>query len=147
MDRAAVVAEPVRLRMIAGLDDLAQIRRFVEGAATHGGGDPAKVADMLLALNEAATNIIEHGYRGAPGSLEVEVEYSGDALTVRLRDQAPVFDPALVPVPDVTLPLDRRPLGGMGVHMMRRLTDVLSYRTRSDGWNELVLVKKGVGKP
>ena len=140
------MVEPQRLRMIAGLDDLAQIRRFVEGAATQGGGDPVRVADMLLALNEAATNIIVHGYHGAPGSLEVEVEYDSDALTVRLRDQAPAFDPALAPVPDVTLPLDRRPLGGMGVHMMRQLTDELSYRTSFDGWNELILVKRGVRK-
>jgi serine/threonine-protein kinase RsbW len=140
------MAEPQRLRMIAGLDDLFEIRRFVEGAAARGGGDPAAVADMLLALNEAATNVIGHGYEGAPGILEVEVAYDGDALTVRLRDQAPAFDPALAPVPDVTLPLDRRPLGGMGVHMMRQLTDQLSYRTRSDGWNELVLVKRGVRK-
>lgn len=138
------MAEPLRLRMIAGLDDLAEIRHLVESAALRGGGDPVAITDMLLALNEAATNIIEHGYRGVPGILEVEVEYDGDALIVRLRDQAPAFDPALVPVPDVTLPLDRRPLGGMGVHMMRQLTDRLFYRTRSDGWNEVVLVKKGV---
>ena len=50
----------------------------------------------------------------------------------------------LVPVPDVALPLDRRSVGGMGVHMMRQLTDELSYRTHCDGWNELVLVKRGV---
>jgi serine/threonine-protein kinase RsbW len=138
------MADPPRLRLIAGLDDLAAIRRFVGSTAARGGGNPEAVADMLLAVNEAATNIIEHGYQGAAGFLEVETEYDGDALMVRLRDQAPVFDPAVVPVPDVTLPLERRPLGGMGVHMMRQLTDELSYHTKSDGWNELVLVKKGV---
>jgi anti-sigma regulatory factor (Ser/Thr protein kinase) len=99
-----------------------------------------------LALNEAAANIIGHGYAGAPGILEVEAAYDGDALTARLRDQAPAFDPALAPVPDVALPLDRRPLGGKGVQVMRRLADVLSYRTSSDGWNELVLVKRAVRK-
>jgi serine/threonine-protein kinase RsbW len=132
--------------MTAGLDDLVEIRRFVEGAAARGSVDPVAVTDMELALNEAATNIIEHGYQGAAGILQVEVALDGDALIVRLRDQAPAFDPALAPVPDVTLPLDRRPPGGMGVHMMRQLTDELSYRTRTDGWNELVLVKRGVRK-
>ena len=98
MDRAASVAEPVRLRMTAGLDDLAEVRRFVEGAASQGGGDPVAVTDILLALNEAATNIIEHGYLGTPGILEVEVVYEGDAFIVRIRDQGPAFNPAVAPV-------------------------------------------------
>ena len=140
------MAELTRLSMIAGLEDLAEIRRFVRSVAARSGGDPAATSDMVSALNEAATNIIEHGYQGAPGILEVVVTYDGDALTVRLRDQAPAFDLALVPEPDVTLPLDRRPLGGMGVHMMRQLADELAYRSGSDGWNELVLVKKRARK-
>ena len=133
--------------MTAGLTDLVEIRRFVESAALRGGGDPRAIDDMLMAMNEATTNVIEHGYHGRPGILEVEVEYDGDTLVVRVRDQAPVFDPALAPAPDLTLPLEQRPFGGMGVHLMRQLTDELSYRTRCDGWNELVLVKKGVRKP
>jgi serine/threonine-protein kinase RsbW len=140
------MAEPARLFMTAGLDDLTEIRRFVKGAAAREGVDPVAATELLMAVNEAATNIIEHGYQGAPGVLEVVVAYDRDALTVRLRDQAPAFDPALAPVPDVKLPLDRRPPGGMGVHMMRRFTDELSYRTDTDGWNELVLVKRGVLK-
>jgi serine/threonine-protein kinase RsbW len=147
MDLASSAHQPHRLRITAGLANLVEIRRFVESAATRGGGDPEAIDDMLMAMNEATTNVIEHGYRGRPGILEVEVEYDGEALVVRVRDQGQVFDPALAPTPDLTLPLEQRPFGGMGVHLLRQLTDQVSYRTRCDGWNELVLVKKGVRKP
>jgi serine/threonine-protein kinase RsbW len=146
MNHASSVPGPHCLRITAGLNDLVEIRRFVESAALRGGGHPGAIDDMLIAMNEATTNVIEHGYHGGPGVFEVEVEYEGDALIVRVRDQAPVFDPSLAPAPDLTLPLEERPPGGMGVHLMRKLTDELSYRSGSDGWNELILLKRGVRK-
>jgi anti-sigma regulatory factor (Ser/Thr protein kinase) len=61
-----------------------------------------------------------------------------------LIDDAPLFDPTAVPPPDINLPLEERPLGGLGVHMMRQLTDELLYRVNSAGQNELIFVKRGV---
>jgi len=132
------------LHIAADLKNLATIRRFVEGAARSGGGDPQAIADMLIAVNEAATNIIMHGYRGQPGTIEVEVVYDQDALVVCLRERAPQYDPTSTPDPDFTLPVEQRPFGGLGVYMMRQVTDELTYRTTGDGRNELILVKKGV---
>ena len=134
------------LRIAADVKNLVTLRRFVEGAAARGGSDPEAIADMLVAVNEAATNIILHGYQGRPGIVEAEVGYNGAALVVALRDRAPEFDLTSAPPPDVTLPLERRPLGGMGVHMMRQLTDELIHRTTTDGRNELILVKKDARK-
>jgi len=136
--------EPSYLRIAADLKNLATIRCFVEGVARRGNGNPQAITDVLIATNEAATNVILHGYQGQPGVIEVEVAYDQDALVVYLRDRAPRFDPTSTPALDVTLPLEQRPLGGMGVHMMRQLADELIYRTTDDGRNELVLVKKGV---
>jgi serine/threonine-protein kinase RsbW len=136
--------EMFRFRIAADLNNLATIRRFVEDAAASRPADPEAIAEMLLAMNEAATNIIVHGYQGQPGIIEVEVGYDKDALVVCLRDRAPAFDPTLVPAPDLTLPLEQRPFGGMGIHMMRQFTDELLYRTTPDGSNELILVKKNV---
>jgi serine/threonine-protein kinase RsbW len=134
--------EPFRIRAAAELENLAAMRRLVEDAAADGACDPEAVSDMVLAMNEAATNIILHGYQGQPGLIEVEVVCNQDALVVRLRDQAPVFDPTRAPSPDVTLSLEQRPLGGMGIYMMRQLTDELRHRTLPGGGNELVLVKR-----
>jgi len=123
------------------LENLAAMRRYVEDVAAHGAGKPEAILDMLLAVNEATTNLVQHAYRGGPGAIEIEVGYEGDALVVCLRDWSPRFDPAQVPDRDVTEPLEVRPLGGLGIPMMRQLTDELIYREGPDGANELILTK------
>jgi len=134
--------EPNRLSIEADCNHLETLRRFVEQAARQGNAHSEDVDDMILAATEAATNIILHGYQGQPGSIQIEVKYEGDDLVVRLRDQAPPFDPTTAPPPDLSLPLEKRPLGGMGIHIMRRLTDRLVYRVNERGGNELTLIKK-----
>ena len=126
----------------ARLDDLAAMRQFVEDAATAVCPNPDVISELIIAFNEAVTNVIVHGYQGQPGVIEIAVESSDRQLRVHIRDQAPAFDPTLVPVPDVTLPLEQRPLGGMGVHMMRQFVDNLVYRAISSGGNELILEKE-----
>jgi signal transduction histidine kinase len=132
----------ISLRFPAELDRLAAIRSFIEEAANRFQVEPDAVDDMLLAVDEAATNIIVHGYRGQPGAIEIEVEKQDGSLAVSLRDQAPPFDPTTVPVPDLSLPLDQRPFGGMGVYLMRQSMDEVIYRVSPQGGNELILVKK-----
>lgn len=133
------------LRLTAELKNLARIRRFVEKTATALGVDAAAIPDLLLAVDEAATNIIVHGYEGQEGPLEVEVEREGDALLIRLRDEAAPFDPTAIPPPDLSLPLEERPIGGMGIYLMHRCMDQVTHSCPPQGGNELILVKKGIG--
>lgn len=127
----------------AQVRDLNDIREFLEQAVLTLGGSDDDAGDLVLAVNEAVTNVLLHGYDGQPGPVGVCVEVENDDLHVVLTDSAPHFDPTCVPPPDIFLPLEDRPLGGLGVHMMRQLTDALVYRALSDG-NELVFVKRGV---
>jgi serine/threonine-protein kinase RsbW len=130
------------IRVAAEPANLARVRRFVEEQAVELGADENMVGDIIQAVDESVTNVIVHGYRGEPGIVEVEVRPVAGALIIQLRDHAPPFDPTSVPRPDLDLPLERRPLGGMGVHLTRELTDEATYR-RPEGWgNELTLVKK-----
>ena len=129
------------LRIPASVTELAGVREFIRRHARAAGADPTAVHDVVQAVDESVTNTIEHGYDGRPGTIEVEVGHAGRSLVVRLRDQAPPFDPTSLPAPDTTLPLDRRPLGGMGVYLARELTDAVTYRRTADG-NELTLVKE-----
>ena len=135
------MGETSHMEIKADLKDLARIRAFVESAATSQGADREAVDDMVLAMNEAVTNIILHGYGGRPGMIEIDVSYNGADLVIKLRDQAPQFDPLTYPEPDITMPLEKRPFGRMGIHVMRRFTDRLSYRVAGDGSNELTLIK------
>lgn len=119
--------------------DLSAIRRFVEETAVT--ADPNALADLVLAVNEAVTNVIRHGYKAQPGDVEIVVFCGLDSVTVWLYDNARPFDPTLTPTPDITRPLAERPLGGMGVHMMRTFTDEMHYQRTPDGRNSLLLKK------
>jgi anti-sigma regulatory factor (Ser/Thr protein kinase) len=121
----------------AQIANLAEIRRFV-GTETEDFSREAADA-MIQAVDEAVTNIILHGYRGSPGSIEIELWQDEKALVIRLRDDAPAFDPTSIPVPNLDTPLHLRRPGGLGVHMMRQFVDRMSYRRTETGQNELTL--------
>ena len=97
---------------------------------------------LVLAVDEVVTNIIQHGYRGQPGEIDIEIERRPDAAVVYVRDQAPPFDPTRLPDPDITLPLEQRPEGGMGVYLARRSVDDMSHQVTDQGGNQLTLTKK-----
>lgn len=126
----------------AQVRDLNDMREFLEQAVLVLGGSEDDAGDLVLAVNEAVTNVLLHGYNSQPGPVILCVEVANDDLRVILTDSAPPFDPTRVPPPDIFLPLEDRPLGGLGVHMMRQLTDELLYRPLADG-NELIFVKRG----
>ncbi|MBM4466217.1 MAG: ATP-binding protein [Chloroflexi bacterium] len=107
----------ISLHIAAELKNLAAICLFVEEVATALGVDPAIIPDVVLAVDEAASNIIIHGYQGQGGAVEIEVGQEGDALVIRLRDEAAPFDPTTVPAPDLTVPLEQRAVGGLGIHL------------------------------
>lgn len=131
------------IHITAELKNLANIRRFIEETAASLGIDAAIIPDVVLAVDEAATNIVLHGYEGQKGTIEIEVEREGDALVVRLRDEALPFDPNTIPPPDLTLPLEQRPVGGMGIYLTRQVMDEVVHRITPQGGNELTLMKRG----
>jgi serine/threonine-protein kinase RsbW len=96
---------------------------------------------LTLAVEEAVTNIILHGYDGKKGDIIVVVQPNAGSAEITLCDDAPPFDPTCVPAPRLDLPLEQRPLGGLGVHIMRKNLDRISYRRTPAGSNELILVK------
>ena len=129
------------LRISADVGDLDAVRRFIREKAGLPEDQDALHA-MVRAVDECVCNIIVHGYRGRPGSIQIALRQSQGSLVVRLRDQAPPFDPTAVPSPDVTSPLEQRPLGGLGIHLARHLVDEMTYRQVPEGGNELTLVKR-----
>lgn len=135
------MSTPHTLHIAAELNNLAAIRAFVREAAEGMGAGPEVIQDVLLAVTEAATNTIEHGYRRGTGDLDVVLWREGEAIIVRIRDRAPLHDPLTAAPPDLDLPLDQRPLGGMGVHFIKTFMDEVRYRVTAQGENELTLVK------
>lgn len=84
-------------------------------------------------------------YSGA-SAVELELETDGSHLKIMVSDDGQPFDPTAAPEPDLTLPIDQRPIGGLGIHMMRRFMDRLEYRREGDR-NQLVMVKSLAATP
>lgn len=138
----AASGTPSRLTIPAEAARLAEGRAFVRALAASVEADEETTSDLVQAVDELVCNVIEHGYRGGPGTIEVDAQVTGETIVVRIRDRAPAFDPRSVPPPDLDLPLERRPLGGMGVHLARTLTDRLDHRILPGGGNEVTLSKR-----
>ena len=130
------------LRLAAELKNLAVIRSFVQESAAVLDVAPAIISDLLLAVDEAATNVITHGYRGQQGTIEIEVKREAVDVVVHVRDNAPPFDPTNVPAPDLTRPLEERSPGGLGIYLIRQYMDEVIYRLMPQGGNELILKKR-----
>jgi len=97
-------------------------------------------ADM--ALEEHLTNILRHGGDAAAGrAISVRLELGGDELRIEVTDEGREFNPLNAPLPPLDRPPDERPIGGLGVHLMRKLMDRLDY-TRRDGRNVLRMAKR-----
>lgn len=126
----------------ARLDNLEAMREFTGTSVQEFGLDSEAAEKLKLCVDEAATNIVEYGYADDEGSLSIEVSREGDEVVIKITDDAPPFDPDSIGSPDLGIPLHERAIGGMGVHLMRTLTDGLSHSPRPEGGNELILRKR-----
>lgn len=131
------------LEIEADLDNLGQVRDFVEANSQETGLSRECAGELLLAVDEAVSNIIMHGFKSKPdGHIEVEVTRQQDALMVRIRDDAPLFDPTKnFDAHLETSPLERDAPGGFGVYLLNHLVDNIAYRVTDDGRNELSMLK------
>ncbi len=106
------------------------VRALSEWASRAAVPSDDNLRDVILVLDELFSNIVIHGYRHDPdGDILVEATVEDDKVRVTLTDHAPLFNPLLVPEPDTTLPLEARPIGGLGLLFVRRTADRLEYWT------------------
>lgn len=114
------------------LDNLAVATEFVEGQAELYGLDTAKTLGLLLALEEAFVNICSYAYSDGAGEIELACGGEGDVFILEIADSGRPFDVLALPEPDTTLSIDDREIGGLGVLLIRRLTDAVSYRRENN---------------
>ena len=130
------------LRIPAQVSQLALARQFVEETGASLGLPRTVTEPLTLAVDESLSNIVQYGYQDKVGTVELEMERTENAVVVRLRDQGPPFDPTSLPDPDIHLPLNQRPVGGLGVFLTRRSVDSVAYERTAAGDNQLTLTKK-----
>lgn len=138
------------LRMTIGADpgEVAKVNAaFAAFAEAH--AVPAGVRRSLhVVLDELLYNAIVYGLAGREGKggeVAVEVELRADRVCVTLTDDGPPFDPFGQAAPDTALPVAERRIGGLGIHLVRRMMDEVSYERRGDR-NVVVVAKRLPGK-
>jgi serine/threonine-protein kinase RsbW len=132
-----------KITLDANFNNLDEIREFVGEAARRAGFSDKDVYAIQLAADEASSNIIEHAYAGSTGGkLEVELSVSGNELKIIMRDHGKSFDPSSVPEPNVKADLSERKIGGLGMYLMRKLMDEVSYESSPESGNTLTMIKR-----
>ena len=121
-----------------------EIRRAHEAldqfAAQHSLPLPG-LARLHVALEEHLTNIISYGYRpGQTGTIQIRFALAGSSLRVEIADDARPYNPLAAPDVDTSVPLEEKPVGGLGVLLIRKSVDNVEYRREGER-NVLVLIK------
>ena len=125
----------------AELESLREFRSFITECCSKFDIPNDIVLDLKLAVDEAFTNIITHGYRGMdPGSVILTFWIESDRILVRIIDFGHAFEPAEAPMPDVEAALEDRELGGMGLFLIYNTMDNIDYRSSVEG-NTLTFTK------
>jgi anti-sigma regulatory factor (Ser/Thr protein kinase) len=104
---------------------------------------PEQVAqDVHLALDEIVSNVVLHGGRAdRVCHISVDLALHGTEIEVLVKDDAEPFDPLQKPDPDPALPLTDRPIGGLGIYLVKQLMTDVRYR-REGGFNHLTMTKR-----
>ncbi|HTL47468.1 MAG TPA: ATP-binding protein [Verrucomicrobiae bacterium] len=117
--------------------DLAQFRQQLKELLSGAGFNEKKSGEVTLAVDEALTNIIRHGYGHEKGRVEVAFHDYQDRVEIRIRDFGKKFDPTKVAPPKLP---PTKP-GGLGIYFIHTLMDKVEYQSLAPDTNELHLTK------
>jgi len=135
------MGEKLRITRAAELRTLGVFRDFIDAACKPRGIDAPTCYDLKLAMDEACTNVITHGYAGMnPGSLMLDLEFDPQQVVMTITDFGHPFEPYEPPAPDPSAALEDRPTGGFGLFFIYRTMDHVDYQTTEEG-NRLTLTK------
>ena len=130
------------LTLTNNIEEIPQLAAFVDEVCETAELDMSKTTNMNLALEEAVVNVMDYAYpAGTVGEVQIDALLGNKELCFVIRDKGKPFDPTVQNETDTTLSLDERPIGGLGIYLVRQLMDSINYE-RVDGQNVLTLRKK-----
>ena len=129
---------PQSLTLIAIAESLSPVTEFVRKGASEANLPESRIGELDLLIEEIVMNIARYSYpESDPGVVTVTYSVPGPGeLRVEVSDRGVAFDPLKVGPPDLTLDLEHRPVGGLGIFLLRSFAKSLTYR-REQGWNRL----------
>ena len=124
------------------LTELSSVAAFVESELEEAGCPMKTQMSISVCVEEVFVNIAHYAYPDKIGTAEVRVDVNPEekSIVICFMDNGIPFDPLEKEEPDVSLPAEQRQIGGLGIYMVKKLSDELSYEY-ADGWNVLTLKK------
>ena len=139
---AATPAEPTTVTLKNHLSEIARVAHVVEQFGSRHSLPARLVFEVNLALDEILNNVIAYAYDdGAEHEIVVRLTVQPGELVVQVEDDGRAFNPLDVAEPSLDVSLSERQIGGLGMHLVRKVIDDLQYR-RCDGRNVLVMTKR-----
>lgn len=124
------------------IQQIPQLASFLETIAEEKNISQALTMSLNLALEEAVTNVILYAYpEGTDGLVDIEAILRDDSLEFILSDSGKPFDPTAAPEADITLGVEERQIGGLGIYLVKQIMDSVTYK-RENGRNILHMTKK-----
>ncbi len=123
------LGDTFRLSLRNRLDDMQQLHPFVCKVAEAWGIDDQKCFQLNLALEEAVANVVKYSYpQGSEGAIDLTAQRMDNTITFTLTDSGNPFDPTASGPVDTSLGIEDRPIGGLGIHLIKQMMDDVSYQ-------------------
>ncbi|MCR4788302.1 MAG: ATP-binding protein [Lachnospiraceae bacterium] len=131
-----------KLKVEANTDKLDEVLEFLDERLDGNGCNEKAKMQLDIAVEELFVNIAHYAYPDEEnGMAEIEISFSDDMVNITLYDSGTPYDPLAKPDPDITLSAEERPIGGLGIYMVKKSMDDVRYR-HEDGMNILTISKK-----
>ena len=131
-----------RLTLPNDVETIPQLNEFIDGFCEQRDIDNDITMSLNLAIEEAVVNVMNYAYpEGTVGYVDIEAEADDDYVTFVISDTGKPFDPTQKDEVNTELSVEDRPIGGLGIHLVRRMMDEISYRY-ADHRNILTLRKR-----
>jgi len=136
------VHENMTLEVRNSIAAIAPVSEAAEAWLQQSQPSPEAVFFLLLAIEELVTNCIKYGYDdAAEHTIVIILSVASEMLTMTVTDDGHPFDPLSVPPPNLSLDIQDRPIGGLGIYLLRELADQVAYERRENK-NRLTLTKQ-----
>lgn len=123
-------------------ENLSQIRDFVGNYAQEAGIDQPVIEKIILAVDEACTNIMKHAYKSFPdGDIIISLKADRHKFTITIKDFGSSFDAGKIPSPDLNEYYREKRVGGLGMYLIKTLMDEVRYTTIPGKYNQVLLSK------
>ena len=131
-----------RLVFTAKLENLLAMMRLITEQAQAVGFEEKKINQIQLAAEEVLANVINYAYPDKSGEVEINLTPEpSKQLEIEISDSGIAFNPLDLPEPDISAPMEKRQIGGLGVYLLRKLMDEVRYKREGER-NILTFIKK-----